>query len=323
MGNSAWKSKADYKEMLAYISNETQARADLGEYYNSASKGLLEVATKIMEDMKEKGLLTKSVTKEGKEYTDKAVINVAPLEVYNKETQEKEIQYSKDGTLINQLSITIPYNSEKEKLVLYAKNDISNGIVLQNMIVSKYEKDADAEKGTFKYFKENEIKNAPISDNIKAIAGNIQDMGIIVHKEIVHSHLRTFAYEMNQKFNEFSDKVMNSDNKLVNDAYAKYVNNEHGEKVELRNHQDNIVVVVGFNKENVPYVNAYNFDFIMDNGRPAYAPIKTEEDCEMYEIHSAIRPAINEFKEMAKNLSKETVATKKSENSSADEMELD
>lgn len=291
-------SKDEKKEYLAYIEKDTRDRAEEDTFIESASEILLNKALEIMDSLEENNLTTMGVTRDGKEYKNKAVVSVSEAILFNSETQSEERLTHKDGSDAYSLKISINNNRANETLTLFAKDDISNGIELTNMVVKKWEKD-NSGKAKPKYYKSDDIANAEkISPETKAIAQFLVETGEIVKDDRATSELQKLAFTLNQTFNAESEKVMNEQGELVNNAYARYKNDEYGEKIELRSHEDNVMVEFGKTSKGDKYIKATNFDYKDESGKFENLFINNKEDVGEYIGNQEIAKACIEYKNM-------------------------
>ena len=300
----AWGDKAvqvkedDNKEPLAYIDGQTMEFAKTDGYAKQASDALLEKANEIMNDMAWKGLTTKNETKSGVEYTNKAVVSVEKLIVYNKDTGEDEQKTRQDGSDAYSLKIALKSGKSSETLYLYAKDDLSRGIELSNMVIEKWER-GDDNKARPKYYRAHEIADAEnLSDTTKAIAENLFEMGYVRVAQREVSELKNLAYNLNMMFKAEGDKVPNAEGKLVNNAYARHRKDEYGERVELRSHEDKVMVELGVTSKGDKFIKATNFDFKTEDGKFASLFLNNKADVEEYIANPDIARACIEYRNM-------------------------
>lgn len=292
---------------LAYIKNVQVAMED-GKpieqdqpIVEALANAVLDKAKEFMNSLKAEGLTTESKTRDGKTtYTDKAVVNVEPAIKWNKETQTEESIVHKDGSPVYKATAEIKHAGTI--LTLTAKEDISDGAKFVAMTASKWDRSSGSPKLNF--YKQDAIATAPINKDIKQIAAFAQAQGFIEQREEKEqSALKTFAYEANQFFNANTEKVANTNGELVNNAYAKYVQDDYGEKVMLYNHTDNTAVELGMTSSGDKYAVAINFDLNRDfdprqeTEPPAKAYINKASDLEQFIDLPEIRDAVAEFKE--------------------------
>lgn len=291
------------EEALAYIDGATLAAAKEDGFVKDASDALLKVAKDLMNDLDKNNLTTQAVTfKEGKPYTNKAVVSVEKATAYDKESQTEKQLYHKDGSDVYSLKITIPNGNDA--LNLYAKEDISEGIKLQNMSVKRWEKGGDGvRRPTF--IKREDIADASCRKDTKAIAEFVEKSGLIAEKaEREYTPMQKYAYELNQYFNQTTDKVPsfaendNGEQNLVNDAYAKYIKDDFGERIRLASHSDKIVVELGKTSDGKTFAKATNFDIPLDDGK-GYASqfINKAEDLADLGIQKDIAAVVASYKE--------------------------
>lgn len=244
----------------AYIEKETLAAAENNQYIKSASALLIDKATELMNTFKNANINLTLKRQDGTEYNSKAVVSVKQASSYDKETKKETALFRKDGSPIMSLSISVK-TAPDDTVTLYAKEDISNGVVIQNMTMKTWE---NRKPKLFKLddIKEGNVRCAPATT---AVMNNILSNSVIQEKD-AQSSLENLTVEINKLFASISDKVPstqpdeNGNHRLVNNAYAQYVNDEFGEQCVLRNHSDNIVVELGVTSEGKKYARATNFD---------------------------------------------------------------
>lgn len=234
------------KGKVAYIDSSTVELSLTDEYVEEASKLLLAEAKKIMNLVKDNGITLTSSTADGKTYDSKACISVQPLPT--KEDAANQL-YS--------LKVAIPI--DKQRLTLYAKNDISNGVIFQKIEGLIFN------NGKAERVYGNDISRTDYSENLKAAAN------VILRNGFVKENLKNLSYEANQYFASFSDKVEvkidGGYTKFVNNAYAKYMNDDKGERVQFRSHDNNVVVDIGYREDGSRFAYARNYD-ITSEGKP-------------------------------------------------------
>ena len=291
------------QENLAYIDKETREAAKSDPKISEISKAVLEAAKDIMDKVADAGLTTTSQTRDkSKTYTDSMAVRVEPAVRFNKETGENEAMVHKDGSPIYKATAEIKHNGTK--LTLFAKEDVSEGAKFTSMAASKWDRPKDSSP-QFKFYKQNEIAKAYINQDIKKIAAFIQDNGFIAEKkepQRIQSELRNLAYEANMYFKDNGMSVIKEDGEPVQDAWAKHIQNGQNETVQFRNHQDNVLVEVGFTQDGKRFAQATNFD-INENGearadgeRPAKAFINTADDIQKYIACPEIGDMVAKFK---------------------------
>lgn len=300
--SKATEAKEPQKESLAYINKETRQMAEVNPIIDNLANAVLEAAKDLMEKLDEAGKTTQSQTRDKKTtYTDKAVVNVEPAMKWNKETQQEEALTHKDGTQVYKATAAIKHNGTT--LTLTAKENVSDGAKFVAMNATKW--DRSNGKPEFKFYKQDEIQNAYINKDIKEIAAFIQENDIVQKKEDRGNEgsLKNFAYEANQYFNANTEKVPNENGELVNNAYAKYSNDDYGEKVTIYNHTDNTAVELGETNDGNKYAVAINYDLNKEfeprqqGEAPAKAFINNEKDLENFIDLPEVREAVAEFKE--------------------------
>lgn len=322
----AWNYKPQEKT-TAFIEKNTLADAEKNQFVQEASAALLTLAKEIMAELQEAGITPQATTKEGKTYDSKAVVSVQPAVVYDKETNSEKALTRDDGKPVYSLKINI--RDGDTDLSLFAKEDISDGVVLQNMVAKEWGR---TEHGTptATIYKMNELQTSPISEKAKAIADKLSER-IVEKSEFERTWASEYAYKLNTDiFPSMSEKVPSTSesNKgaLVSSEYAKAVHDDFGDRVQLYTHDDNIVVELGFTSTKERYVKATNFDAPMldeETGEPImskdgahFVPqsmfINTPEDLENLsnEVIKQVVSAFKEFdeKEQAKTAPKKNKA---------------
>lgn len=294
--------KEPQKESLAYINKATREMAEVNPIIDNLANAVLEAAKDLMEKLDEAGKTTQSQTRDKKTtYTDKAVVNVEPAMKWNKETQQEEALTHKDGTQVYKATAEIKHNGTT--LTLTAKEDVSDGAKFVAMTASKWDRPRDGSP-KLKFYKQDEIQSAYINKDIKEIAAFIQENGMVQAKEDRgnENSLKNFAYEANQYFNANTEKVPNENGELVNNAYAKYSNDDYGEKVTIFNHTDNTAVELGETNDGNKYAVAINYDLNKEfeprqqGEAPAKAFLNNEKDLENFIDLPEIRDAVAEYK---------------------------
>lgn len=303
------------KEELAYINKETREAAKENPIIDTLSKAVLEAAKDVMNNLEEAGKTTQSTTRDGKTtYTDKAVVKVEPATKWNKETKESEPLVHKDGSQVYKATAEIKHNGTT--LTLTAKEDVSDGAKFVAMNAQKWDRPKDGSP-KLNFYKQDEIANAYINKDIKAIAAHIQEQGFITEKSdrsaLIQNSLQQFAVEANQYFNANTEKVPNENGELVNNAYAKYSKDNYGERVTLYNHTDNTAVELGETSGGDKYAVAINYDLNREfeprqqGETPAKAFINNKKDLENFIDLPEIREAVAEYKNISnKEQTKET-----------------
>lgn len=153
--------QAPKKEVLAYINAEVKNLAKNDPVIDARAKAVLGLCLEVMDKIEQAGLTTQSLDKNKNPYTDKLVVKVTP-----------------DSNDPKKYWTTAEYKHGTTTLILYARDDVSNGAQFSAMGVKKWDKDI----GRSVYFKQNEIASAPIYKSIKDIAKFIEDNGYIQKK---------------------------------------------------------------------------------------------------------------------------------------------
>ncbi len=298
-------SKQNNEEQLAYINKETYELGKVNPEIKGIADNLLAKAKEIMESVKEAGLTTQSVTRDGKTtYTDKMVVNVERALKWDKETQSEMPVTTKDGNPVYQATAELKHNGTTVTLFANKDGDLSA------MTASKWNRSKDATPKLMLY-KQDEIATAPINRDMKAIANHIQESGFIQGKDSKENALYSFCVEANQYFTANSDKVANDKGEIVNNAYAQYKNDEYGEKVTIYNHTDNVAVELGNTRDGSPYAVAINYDLNKEfeprkeGEAPAKAFINNKEDLEQFIEQPEVKDMVADFKKIDLSAEKE------------------
>lgn len=257
------------KNYEPYLTDDTIARAKENEFVAKANPLILNKAYEVCAVLQFKGTLPTARDRQGEWYTPRVKATVEPAIGYDKETKSEVWYTHKDGTPAYGLKITIPNGNEQ--LHLYAKDDISNGVKLNSAVVEKWSRDSEYGTRRPHFYGTTEILNSDkLSDRIKSIFNEIVYAGFIsLEEKRNNSKMYALAVSCNEKLNSMTSKVPNKENNLVNNAYAQYINDEYGEYVELRNHDDNIVVKLGETSKGDKFAKATNFDIIEEGGKYA------------------------------------------------------
>lgn len=244
----------------AYIDRATLEAAEKNEYIKISSKLLLDKATELMKIFAADKIDLTLKRQDGAEYRSKAVVSVKRATSYDKESGKENYLTRKDGTAIMSPSITIKTSAD-DSITLYAKEDISNGIVIQSMTLKTW-----INKKPVLYRIE-DLKSGRIncSSVTQAVIRTILSKNII-QERTARSELEQLTIELNKLFGTISEKVSSNrpdedgNFRTVNNIYAQYVNDDFGEKCVLRSHTDNIVVELGKTSDGKKYAKATNFD---------------------------------------------------------------
>lgn len=258
-GKSHAELTSEQRAFLAQMGNELVAKAEA-----------------IISDLSANGLTPTSKTKEGEEYNTKAIITVLPAYKYNKETGENDIPVLKsDNSPVYDLKITL--TNEKEHIFLHS-NEARKFTALS---AGRWEEDEQTKKTSFQYYtakelngvkEDGETKVAPFTDITQAIAQHIKD-------NVLGTPFGRLTIEYNQRLRQTTDKVFNEEGKLVNDAYAKYINDEYGERIQLKSHNSKVVVELGEREDGSRYAKAIDFGAPKSqNNTFPYAYINTAQD---------------------------------------------
>lgn len=272
-------------ETVAYIDKDSRAaisgkshdeltpeqRAFLAKMGNE----LVAKAEAIISDLAANGLTPSDKTKEREEYDTKAVITVLPSYKFNKETGENDIPVlKKDKTPIYDLRITL--TNKQESIFLHSNEDGK----LTSLSAGRWEANEQTGKNAFRYYTGKELSGsredgtvvATFSESTQAIAQYIKD-------KVLEPTLSSLAYDFNQRLKQTTDKVFNEKGELVNDAYAKYINDEYGERIQLKAHNSKVVVELGETADGSRYAKAIDFGAPKSqNNTFPYAFINTAQD---------------------------------------------
>ena len=280
----------------AYVENETFAAASSNPYIKAASALLLEQAKQLMDDFKKENINLVSRRQDGSEYKSKAIVSVKQGSHYDNASKKKIFHFREDRTPIMVPAISIR-PAPDDVVNLYAKEDISNGIIFQNMTATVWNNHVPTN------YKLEDIK----SGNISVAPATQAVLNSILSKDIIkQSLMEQLAYEINKLFASTTNKVPSKkpdekgNYRLVNNAYAQYVNDDFGEKCVLRTHTDNIVVELGITSDGSKFAKATNFDMGIetpDGKRYESIFINKPEDLENLNDES-IMQAIAAYKEI-------------------------
>lgn len=310
------------KENIAYIDKGTIEAAKENTIINTLSKAVFERATELMNKLEKAKLTTTSQTQpdekgDTKNYTDKAVIKVEPAMKWNKETKEEEPLIHKDGSQVYKATAEIKHSGTT--LSLTAKEDVTEGAKFVAMSASKW----DRSNGTSRlnFYKQDDIANAPINEDIKAIANFAKENGFIEKREtkVMGSPLKEFTIQANRYFSANSEKVVNENSELVNNAYAKYEDGNYGERVTLYNHNDNTAIELGTTSGGDKYALAINYDLNRDfksrqqGEKPAKVYINKAEDVDKFVDLPEIKDIVTEFKNFNEKETKKEQPKEKNE----------
>ena len=274
--NGANKEAQGEKEvLLAYINGATMKEGEQNAYVKDASEKLLDLAKEIMGKLDENGLTTTSKkynpqTKkaDGPEYVNKAQVIVEVAMQYNKETKAEEPLFHLDEN--NQPMYDSPVYSARIELKngagtinMFAREDMNNGAQLTNVTVSNWEKNEEGRK-VLKFYKNEDVEASKLPKSTKSIVEFVNNEGYI-NDSREFTPMQKLGYDLNMHFKEVCDKVPSANSKademtLVNEIYAKYINDDFGERVRIINHTDNLVVELGAtsNGKNFAKVTEFN-----------------------------------------------------------------
>lgn len=201
-----------------YIHKDTRAQFENDATLKEIANGLNDKAKELIEKMESSGINLEEVNKDGKIQPSKAIVTV-------------EKQTAEDGKDYYKANITMK-NRYSDKLVLWGSNKQYGEIA--NITASKWNKNENRTQ----VFKRDEIANAFIGKDIKAVAKLIEDENLIISKDSnkEQSFLRNFAFEANSNFSD-TDRVFNKEGDEVKNLYASYEKDNYGERVTIRAHQ--------------------------------------------------------------------------------------
>jgi hypothetical protein len=282
------KSNDDWKKQPAYIDKETVAASKTNPYVKDAMDKMLEVAIEMGESVREAGLTPQNKTKEGKTYDAKFVVKVEPAVRWNNETKQEEPFLKKDGSQM--YAPRIEMKSAGATLTIYAKERMDEKPQITSAKLSRFDR----------YHNKPVVEvNEKIAEDKYAgalgkVAVHLAQQGFIQGKDEAQrsndNPLIALSVELNKGF---SDKIVvdvkaqdesgkyvpTGEMKEVKDSYARYINDEYGEKVQIRSHTEPSVVVDIFPDKNGDLsAKVTNFDFKDDNGRFAAVYINKPED---------------------------------------------
>lgn len=131
------------------------------------------------------------------------------------------------------------------------------------------------------YVKNDDIMDSKlVPDELKKIVSLVRDGGYMTNRE--HSALSDMAYKMNTEVFATAEKVMatvrvyddnkqpvlnadgtnKTEDKLVQNCFAKVSRDDFGERIRIGNHvEKNVLIELGYTKDEKPYVRAANLDF--------------------------------------------------------------
>lgn len=287
------KPQQDKVRTVAVLDDATLALSQNDDYVKSASSLLLESAKELMENLQKAGITPRS-TYDGMPYSSKAVATVEFATTYEN-NQPKQLFHA-DNTPVYSLKVNI--RSDNTDITLYAKENIESGIVFQNLTAKVWEN----KKPTF--YRLNEIGSAPLTENAASIIAHIISNDYIHLKEQREpSVLEQFAIEANKFLAGQTDKVpsrkpdKDGNFPLVNDAYATYIMDEqYGEKIQLRNHRDNIVVELGVTQDGQDFAKVIDFTEKDADGRYPFSFVNKPEDLSAIP-NEAIRIVVSSYME--------------------------
>lgn len=244
----------------AYIEKGTLESAESNDYIKSASKALMIKANELMNLLSAEKIDLTMKRRDGTEYKSKAVVSVKQAVNYDRETGKERYLTRKDGSPIMSLTISLKTSSD-DTLIFYAKEDISNGAVIQNINLKSW---INRKPALYKIedLKNDNIQCSPVTKsaiNCIWVKNYIQEKG-------TRTEIEQLTLDLNKLFNEISEKVKSANpDKLgnfrtVNNTYAQYLHDTYGEKCVLRSHTDNIIVELGITGSGKKYALATNFD---------------------------------------------------------------
>ena len=222
---------------------------------------------------------------------------------YDKETRSNVQLTHKDGTPAYALEVVIPNGNETLKF--FANDNISDGIKLKGATVEKWSKCEDNRRRC-KYYGSNAIaESEDLSDRIKGIFNEIVKADLMT-KDMSDKGTELFKLYSDyiKMLNDTTQKIPNENGILVNNAYIQYKDNEFGESLELRSHQDSIVVKLAITSKGDRIALAYNFDSILPDGKYQSTYINNTSDIALYISNKEMGAVIANFKGFDRERSK-------------------
>lgn len=238
---------------------------------------------------------------------DKMIVSVSPAAIYDKDTQTQKQIMHKDGTPAYSLRVLI--NKDTDGLILFAKENISEGIKFSNLTARTWKDVGDNQK-VVKFLRNNEIQSSGLHADLKTFAEEINE-NVLESGKQKGLTLEEISYNINDMLRENAEKEGIPKDQML-DTYAKYIKNDYGEKIRLASHSSSIVVDLGNTSQNQRYAIATNFDIKLANGGYATAFINSPKDFEKYEIPKEMADITSNYKgfDLEKELAKQEVVEK-------------
>lgn len=293
---------------LAYIHKDTKEAMKSNPEIDSIANATLELAKQVMDKVQEEGKTFEKTTRDGsKTYTASMVVKVEPA--VNNKTGEPITYKNGDRAGQQAYRATAEIENKGTTLILFASQNEDKSVEFTSMRATRWNQ-KDNKMG---FYKPNQIQDAYINADIKAVADVVERSGMVHEKENSRSALYEFAIEANKYFSDNSVKVQNENNEIVNNAYAKYSKDDYGEKVTLYAHltpdengnlnqPSDVTVELGVTSEGSKYALAINYA-INENGderqqgeKPARAYLNNTQDIADYIDLPEIADAIAEYK---------------------------
>lgn len=293
---------------LAYIHKDTKEAMKSNPEIDSIANATLELAKQVMDKVQEEGKTFEKTTRDGsKTYTASMAVKVEPAVDFK---TGEPITY-KNGDRAGQqvYRATAEIENKGTTLTLFASQKEDKSVEFTSMGATRWNQ-KDNKMG---FYKQNQIQDAYINADIKAVADVVERSGMVHEKENSHSALYEFAIEANKYFSDNSVKVQNENNEIVNNAYAKYSKDDYGEKVTLYAHltpdengnlnqPSDVTVELGETSKGDKYALAINYA-INENGdarqqgeKPARVYLNNTQDVADYIDLPEIADAIAEYK---------------------------
>lgn len=294
---------SETKNYTAYVSKDTKALIENVPELSSACDLLLNKANEIAAVMQFKNTLPTAKDREGNWITPSVKAVIEPAMSYDKETRSNVQLTHKDGTPAYALEVVIPNGNETLKF--FANDNISDGIKLKGATVEKWSKCEDNRRRC-KYYGSNAIaESEDLSDRIKGIFNEIVKADLMT-KDMSDKGTELFKLYSDyiKMLNDTTQKIPNENGILVNNAYIQYKDNEFGESLELRSHQDSIVVKLAITSKGDRIALAYNFDSILPDGKYQSTYINNTSDIALYISNKEMGAVIANFKGFDRERSK-------------------
>lgn len=230
------KSDTPKEESRAYIDKDTRDLMQDNPEIQALAEGTLARAKELMEAVHEGGLDIDRTTKDKQHYTAKAVVHVEQATKWDKETKEPVPMTKDDGSPIYKATAELK-NDKGHTLTLYASKR-GDEVEFSAMNASKWQKNFQTDRREFKVFKQDEIANASLAPDIKAVAKLAEEQGMVHPKEANRdSQLFEFSQFANAQFAEMNQNIINEQGEEVKNVYASFKRNNKGaESVTMAAH---------------------------------------------------------------------------------------